>query len=93
MRVRRALSLAINRQAWLETLEFNEGCLVTGPIPCALPQWRLDLKELDPAKAKYLAGFDREEAKRLLAEAGHAKGFTTPMYHHPGYTDPLAVAL
>ena len=46
------------------------------------------MKELDPAKAKYLAGFDREEAKRLLAEAGHAKGFTTPMYHHPGYTTP-----
>jgi peptide/nickel transport system substrate-binding protein len=88
VRVRRALSLAINRPAWLETLEFNEGCLITGPIPCALPQWKLDVKELDPTKAKYLAGFDREEARRLLAEAGFAKGFTTPMYHHPGYTTP-----
>lgn len=88
VRVRRALSLAINRQAWLETLEFGEGCLITGPIPCALPEWKLDVKELDPVKAKYLAGFDREEARRLLAEAGHAKGFTTPMYHHPGYTTP-----
>src|SRR4029453_9850786 len=28
------------------------------------------------------------EAKRLLAEAGYPKGFTTPMYHHPGYTTP-----
>jgi peptide/nickel transport system substrate-binding protein len=88
VRVRRALSLAINRPAWLETLDFGEGCLITGPIPCALPEWKLDVKELDPVKAKYLAGFDREEAKRLLAEAGHAKGFTTPMYHHPGYTTP-----
>jgi peptide/nickel transport system substrate-binding protein len=88
VRVRRALSLALNRQAWLETLDFGEGCLITGPIPCALPQWKLDVKEMDPAKAKYLAGFDREEARRLLAEAGHAKGFTTPLFHHPGYTTP-----
>src|SRR6266446_2081300 len=88
IRVRRALSLAINRPAWLETLEFGEGCLITGPIPCALPEWKLDVKELDPIKAKYLAGFDREEARRLLAEAGFPKGFTTPMYHHPGYTTP-----
>jgi len=88
VRVRRALSLAINRQAWLEALDFGEGCLVTGPIPCALPEWRLDVKEMDPAQAKYLAGFDREEAKRLLAEAGYARGFTTPMSHHPGYPTP-----
>ena len=27
VRVRRALSLAINRSAWLETLDFSEGCL------------------------------------------------------------------
>ena len=84
--VRQALSLAINRQAWLEALDFGEGCLVTGPVPCALPEWRLDPKEMDPAQAKYLAGFDREEAKRLLAQAGYPKGFSTPLYHHPGYT-------
>jgi peptide/nickel transport system substrate-binding protein len=86
IRVRQALSLAINRQAWLEALDFGEGCLSTGPIPCALPEWKLDPKEMDPAQAKYLVGFDREEAKRLLAEAGYAKGFSTPLYHHPGYT-------
>jgi peptide/nickel transport system substrate-binding protein len=88
VRVRRALSLAINRQAWLEALDFGEGCFVTGPIPCALPEWRLEAKEMDPAKAKYLIGFDREEAKRLLAEAGYPKGFTTPLYHHPNYPTP-----
>jgi peptide/nickel transport system substrate-binding protein len=88
IRVRRALSLAINRQAWLEALDFGEGCFVTGPIPCALTEWRLDPQEIDPARAKYLVGFDREEAKRLLAEAGYPNGFTTPMYHHPGYPTP-----
>jgi len=86
--VRQALSLAINRQAWLDALDFGEGCLVSGPVPCALPEWRLDPREMDPAKAKYLAGYDREEAKRLLAEAGHPKGFSTPLFHHPGYQTP-----
>ncbi|HSF30945.1 MAG TPA: ABC transporter substrate-binding protein [Candidatus Tectomicrobia bacterium] len=88
VRVRRALSLAINRPAWLEALHFGEGCIDNGPVPCALEDWRLDAKELDPAKAKYLVGFDREEAKRLLAEAGHPKGFTTPMNVYPGYVPP-----
>jgi peptide/nickel transport system substrate-binding protein len=88
MRVRQAISLALNRQAWLEALEFGEGCIDTGPIPCALTEWKLDAKEMDPAKAKYLVGLDREESKRLLAEAGYPKGFTTPMYHYPGYLAP-----
>jgi peptide/nickel transport system substrate-binding protein len=88
VRVRRALSLAINRQAWLDALDSGEGCIDTGPVPCALAQWKLEAKDLDPAKAKYLIGFDREEAKRLLAEAGYPKGLTTPMYHYPGYIAP-----
>jgi peptide/nickel transport system substrate-binding protein len=88
VRVRRALSLAINRPAWLEALHFGEGCIDNGPVPCALEQWRLEAKDLDPAQAKYLIGFDREEAQRLLAEAGHPQGFTTPMSHYPGYLPP-----
>ena len=88
VRVRRALSLAINRQAWLEALDFGEGCIDTGPVPCALTAWKLQAKDLEPAKAKALIGFDREEARRLLAEAGYPQGFTTPMYHHPGYLAP-----
>jgi peptide/nickel transport system substrate-binding protein len=88
VRVRRALSLAINRPAWLEALDFGEGCTDNGPIPCALTEWQLEAKNMDPAKAKYLVGFDREEAKRLLADAGYPHGFTTPMYHYPGYLAP-----
>ena len=41
-----------------------------------------------PAKAKYLTGYDPAEAKKLLAEAGLGKGFTTPIFHWPGYVVP-----
>jgi peptide/nickel transport system substrate-binding protein len=88
VRVRRALSLAINRRAWLDNLHFGEGCIDNGPVPCALTEWRVAAKDLDPAKAKYLTGFDPEEARRLLAEAGYPQGFTTPLFHYSGYLAP-----
>ena len=88
VRVRRALSLAIDRKAWNEALLFNEGCVDSGPVPCALADWKLDVAKIEPARAKYLVGYDPAEAKKLLAEAGHARGFTAPMAHWPGYVVP-----
>ncbi|HSE93499.1 MAG TPA: ABC transporter substrate-binding protein [Methylomirabilota bacterium] len=88
VRVRRAISLAIDRKAWNESLLYGEGCADAGPVPCALTDWKLPASKMDPGRAKYLVGYDPEEAKRLLAEAGFPKGFTTPMFHWPGYVPP-----
>jgi peptide/nickel transport system substrate-binding protein len=88
IRVRRAVSLAIDRKAWNEALLFGEGCIDAGPVPCALKDWKLDASKIDAAKAKYLTGYDPAEAKKLLAEAGLGKGFTTPIFHWPGYVVP-----
>ena len=88
VRVRRAVSLAIDRKSWNEALLFNEGCVDSGPVPCALKEWKLDAAKMDPAKAKYQVGYDPAEAKKLLAEAGHGKGLTVPMFHWPGYVSP-----
>lgn len=88
VRVRRAVSLAIDRKGWNEALLFNEGCVESGPVPCAMKDWKIDPAKLDAARAKYLTGYDPAEAKRLLAEAGHPRGFTTPMFHWPGYVVP-----
>ena len=88
VRVRRALSLAIDRKGWNDALLFGEGCIDSGPVPCAMKEWKLEAAKMDPAKARYLTGYDPQEAKKLLAEAGHARGFTTPMFHWPGYIPP-----
>jgi peptide/nickel transport system substrate-binding protein len=88
VRVRRAVSLAIDRKGWNDALLFGEGCVDSGPVPCALTDWKLDASKIEPARAKYLVGHDVAEAKKLLAEAGYAKGFTMPVYHWPGYVVP-----
>ncbi|MGH7414001.1 MAG: ABC transporter substrate-binding protein [Candidatus Rokuibacteriota bacterium] len=85
VRVRRAVALAIDRKTWNDGLFAGEACIDSGPVPCAMKEWKLDAAKLDPAKAKYLTGYDPAEAKKLLAEAGHRNGFTTPAFHWPGY--------
>ena len=74
VRVRRAVSLAIDRKSWNDALLFGEGCVDAGPVPCALTDWKLDAAKMEPAKARYAVGY--------------AKGFTMPIYHWPGYVVP-----
>jgi peptide/nickel transport system substrate-binding protein len=88
VRVRRAMSLAIDRKAWSDSLLEGEGCIDAGPVPCALTEWKLPASKMEPAKAKYLVGYDPAEAKRLLAEAGYPNGFTASVAHWPGYVPP-----
>jgi peptide/nickel transport system substrate-binding protein len=88
VRVRRAVSLAIDRQAWREAVNLGEGCLDSGPVPCAMTDLKLDASKLDAQQRKYAVGYDPAEARRLLAEAGFPKGFTTPVFHWPGFQAP-----
>ena len=88
VRVRRAISLAIDRKGWNDALIFGEGCVDSGPVPCAMKDWKLDAAKMDAAKARALTGYDPAEAKRLLAAAGHGGGLATPAFHWPGYAPP-----
>ena len=67
VRVRQAISLALDRQAIANALGGGVG-IVNGPIPTALTDWAVPVGELPNFKQ------DVAKAKQLLADAGHANG-------------------
>jgi peptide/nickel transport system substrate-binding protein len=85
VRVRRAMGMASN---WREVLETNAWSLGHGSpnpaIPAALKEWSIPIDQLPPEGRK-LYEHDTEGAKKLLAEAGHPRGFKTPVETTPGY--------
>src|SRR6266852_6210568 len=81
VRVRRAISHAIDRQGIIDAV-FIRGAL-TPAVSRGLPEWSPRIDELG-AGAKYYQ-HDPKEAKRLLAEAGFPKGFKTQMFTTGGF--------
>ncbi len=81
VRVRQALSLAINRDEIGKT--FFQG-KIQPPMP---PYMRLNQAEIDltvwKAEAAKAYRYDLEEAKRLLKEAGYANGFSIKLHAYP----------
>ncbi|AMB45259.1 ABC transporter substrate-binding protein [Methylobacterium sp. AMS5] len=73
-RVRRAVSLAIDRKAIVEAVYGPAGTVARNPLPPSSWAFHPDLPE--PA-------FDREAAARLLAEAGFPEGFETDLWFLP----------
>ena len=73
VRVRQAVSLALDRKGFIDATLEGVG-VVNGPMPAALTDWALPISELGEG-AKYYR-YDPAEAKRLLAAAGHPKGFS-----------------
>lgn len=84
VRVRRAISMAVNREAIVEaTTGRKDITLLNPPVPAGLVEWTIPLEQLGDAR-QYL-DYNPKEAKRLLAAAGHAGGFKTPLHSTPGY--------
>jgi peptide/nickel transport system substrate-binding protein len=75
VRVRRAISHAIDRQALVEAV-WGRGA-PTSAVARGLAEWTLPIDQLG-AGAKYYE-YDPKEARRLLAEAGYPKGFKTQL--------------
>ena len=78
IKVRQALSLAINRDEMLKTFFMGKAsramppCVVPSSIDIDVPYWQ------DYADKMYR--YDPVEAKRLLKEAGYADGFSTKLF-------------
>jgi peptide/nickel transport system substrate-binding protein len=76
VRVRHAMSLAIDRKAIIDAVFEGVGS-VNPPVPVALKEWSIPFDKLGEG-AKYYK-HDPAEAKRLLAAAGYPNGFPGTM--------------
>jgi peptide/nickel transport system substrate-binding protein len=81
VRVRRAISHAIDRQGLIEAV-WGRGA-PTAAVSRGLVEWSLPVDQLGEG-AKYYQ-YDPKEARRLLAEAGFPKGFKTQLTASTGY--------
>jgi len=78
VRVRQALSLALDRDELIKTLFEGRGSL-NNAVPAGLESWHLDPRSADMGpNAKYYKR-DVDAAKKLLADAGHADGLKVPV--------------
>ena len=96
-RVRRALGMSIDWKQILETSAWSLGHGVPNPaVPAALREWSIPIDQLTPA-GRRLYERDLTEAKRLLADAGHATGLKTSveatLTWSPDYVDELQVTM
>ena len=71
VRVRRAMSMAIDRDGWGKTLQ-SPYKWESGPVTWGYPTWKLDVAKM-PADVQKWAKYDVAEAKKLLDAAGIEK--------------------
>jgi dipeptide transport system substrate-binding protein len=83
VRVRRALSLAVDRKKWVAEHLDGEGTEDQGPVPSSMRPWKLAARQLGEG-ARYLE-YDPGLARKLLAEAGYPAGLKIKCTNWPGY--------
>lgn len=76
IRVRKALSMAIDRKAILDATLEGVGVL-NPPVPAALAAWAIPFDQLGEGANYY--EYNPAEAKRLLKDAGYSSGFSTTL--------------
>jgi peptide/nickel transport system substrate-binding protein len=75
IRVRQALSMAIDRESYVKAQLGGEGVIMSSHLS---PRWSTDIYtplEQLPASAKQLFDYNPEKAKQLLKDAGYPDGF------------------
>jgi peptide/nickel transport system substrate-binding protein len=85
VRVRRAISMAINTDAIIKSVLFGNG--PPSPVLCPANPEALKVADFPTDVRKYLE-YRPDEAKKLLAEAGYPNGFKAEVLWTPGYESP-----
>jgi peptide/nickel transport system substrate-binding protein len=88
--VRRAASLAVDKESILRDYYKRNADLVTWPLQPDASTTFTPFEQL-PAELKELYTYNIEKAKKLLADAGYSKGFKTDMLVNPIYKDIAAI--
>ncbi len=86
VRVRRAISMAVDRDALVKTVFQGEATPVA-LYPPGLHSLNQAIDQIPPESRKYLT-YNPTEAKKLLADAGYPNGFTTTLTATPYYRSP-----
>ena len=89
VRVRRAISQAVDRQGLIEAVWLRGE--PSPAVPRGLAQWSLPIDQLGEG-AKYYQ-YDPQEARRLLAAAGYPKGLKTQLTTTSGFGRDLVDAV
>jgi len=90
--VRKAMNMAVDRQAILDTFHGGRGavlCLPIAPIP-DLQDVFVPLEDL-PADVREIYTYNPEKAKQLLADAGYPDGFKTSIVCYAPQVDLLSI--
>jgi peptide/nickel transport system substrate-binding protein len=78
IRVRQAIAYGFDRKGWLKSQYVDTGVIHNGPpLPASYAGWFVELKDLGEGAEFY--NYKPEEAKKLLAAAGHPDGFSRTM--------------
>ncbi len=78
VRVRRAISMAMDREAVLKTVYLGKGVVSPTSVPAYFTKYWLPADQYPPEAKQYIQ-YNPQAAKKLLAEAGYPNGFETNM--------------
>jgi len=92
VRVRRALSTAIDRQDMIDTIYGGNAEVITWPVG-PIPEWGDMFVPIDemPESVREQFEYHPDRAKQLLAEAGYPEGFQTEIICTSGAVDLLSI--
>ena len=91
LRIRRAMNMAIDRQAMIDSLYGGNAIMLGFPYsPAWGPEYFTPLEEL-PEGARELFTFNPEKAKELMADAGYPDGFQAEIVCTSGWVDGVSL--